>query len=453
MKREPSDSPSNQSDSDEEAVCRRTWNPRASRGNSQADQTWRRNLTERDQGEGSWAEDLHGAQNIRRTQAWRGASLSSLGTPRGQSTAANTRQNREREHQNREREQQFPREQQDYSRAPGQSTMNTSRSNKTKLFKVSPFPEGTAPTAQLEQWRYWLDNFEMSAERAEERDGELSQREKAVELTLHIGDEMRRIISAKQMLADRRRAPMDFPFYDDLVNRLYEHFESLTDESVDVTLFDNIKQSEDETIMQFDLRLRLLAKRIRITNAPIIRERLLRGMRDTDLAKRAHEDGIAHEQVVKTASRREAATKCGAGSFPWPLLKPPTAIIAAVDKTQTNRDLPGPSGQREEAQAWRSQERIQFHPRTSAGIRAQNNQRSERIVKPPRGVRPGECKNCGIRHEGRACPAIEKACNACGKTGHFWYVCRSSGVQQQQQSAKRIRSLYEDGEERAEVRE
>lgn len=213
----------------------------------------------------------------------------------------------------------------------GSANSSTQQHKQIKMFKVKPFPESITPTAQYEQWNYWLQNFEMAIESA----GDFSQRKMAVELSLHIGEEIRKVISTKELLADRRDVEQDFPFYTDLVRNLTKHFKSLTDESVDVTMFDNIKQGENETAAQFDMRLELLAKRIGETNRAVIKKRLLQGMKDRQLAERAYIDGIEHLEIVKMASRKEAIEKCSEqNAFPWTQPKK-TSIIAAIEENPT----------------------------------------------------------------------------------------------------------------------
>lgn len=318
----------------------------------------------------------------------------------------------------------------------GLNTLNSTRALQAKLFKVKQFPEGTQPSAQHEQWGYWIENFEMAIERV----GDLPQREKAVELSLHIGDEIRKIISAKGLLASRNEVPADYPFYDDMVLRLSEHFKSLTDESVDVTLFDNIKQAENETIMQFDMRLQLLAKRINEKNLPIIRKRLLQGMSDKELADRAYIEGTKHEDVVKMACRKEALSKCRAeAAFPW-IPSKPTQIIAAVQSAEKRP--------------------ISTTPRQYGDNSAYDNRRSREQRPTPysknrvefRMPRQGECNSCGINHGSRQCPATGKACHKCAKMGHFGYMCRKSASQEARQGHQSVRNVYEE-ENRDEVRQ
>lgn len=72
------------------------------------------------------------------------------------------------------------------------------------------------------------------------------------------------------MLPRESTSTMGFPFYTHLVEQLEAHFKGLTDESVDVTSFNGLKQGESETAMEFEMRLIQMAKRVNETNAAMI---------------------------------------------------------------------------------------------------------------------------------------------------------------------------------------
>lgn len=360
-----------------------------------------------------------------------------VGAPQGQSTAMNRQRGRPRTGESTSQRE-----------AGVNMSANTTRGYQAKLPKVKPFPEGVTPTAQLEQWDLWRDNFEMALERVE---GTLSERDMAVELSLNIGEEVRKIISARGMLPKRQSVPEGFQFYRELVNGLEQHFQSLTDVSVDVTLFDGIRQKESETIMDFDMRLRLLAKRIKVNNEHVVRKRLLEGMLDQAVAERALMDGISHNEVVKMVSRKEAVAKCKReGPSPWLSQRPQTQVIAAIEKKIPETGTEERSRQRDERQVYQARQSSSGAGRGEDQARFQARPQSERQVKS-REARPGECRNCGMRHGGGGCPAAGKSCNGCGKLGHFQYMCRSEAPRRQE-SAKRVRNIYEDVEDSQEVR-
>ena len=55
---------------------------------------------------------------------------------------------------------------------------------------------------------------------------------------------------------------------------------------------------------------------------------------------------------------------------------------------------------------------------------------------------PHKCGNCGTSHPPRKCLAFNKACNNCGKLGHFSKVCRSPKM-----SKGKIRYVSQDAHE------
>lgn len=280
----------------------------------------------------------------------------------------------------------------------GQTSNNSTGGEavRAKMFKVEPFPKGTKPTDQLQEWTYWLTNFEMATEKA----GITGQRIRAVELSLHIGEEMRRIMIAKDMMPRESSVSADFPFYDNVVDKLQEHFSSLTDESVDVAAFNAMKQKEGESALEFELRLRQLAKRMKETNAAMIRTRFIEGLRDKDLRRRAYVDGIPMEDVVKMATRTEAIAATQPAEFsPWGEESRKALTVAALDKPDF------------------SKERDHTARRGSARNR---DDRSRSSFKDE-----DKCKNCGFtRHRDGRCPAKEEKCRGCGKVGHYKRMCR-----------------------------
>lgn len=304
---------------------------------------------------------------------------------------------------------------------------NTSRMNATKMFKVEPFPKGVKPTDQFQEWMFWLANFEMAIEKA----GTVEQRSKAIDLSLHIGEEMRRIIVAKGMLPKEEAVAGDYQFYNNLTEQLDAHFRGLTDESVDVASFNSLKQKENETALEFELRLRQTATRVRETNAAMIRTRYIEGLRDKSLRERAFVDGLSLSDVVKMATRKEAIfAKTPSDFSPWNEDSRSPMAIAAIDQQRgvqggERRWLPssGPSrgsDYSENRGPKRYQERVARNRPQS--LFAESRDKNER------------CKRCGVmKHRSEFCPAENAQCFGCKQIGHFKHMCPDSGACQRDQ--------------------
>lgn len=290
---------------------------------------------------------------------------------------------------------------------------NFSMTTAAKMFKVEPFPKGIKTTEQFQEWTYWLSNFEMASERA----GIIDQRPRAVELSLHVGEELRRVIVAKSMLPSTGNVSPGFPFYDYLVDKLEGYFRSMTDETVDVTTFNNLKQAESETAQQFELRLLSVAKRLNETNKAMIRTRFIEGLRDRDIRDRAYIDGTPMQEVVMMATRRESMSS-SQGFSPWERSANETATVVAAVVKNENRN-----------------ERYQSKQiRNEYGHRGRSDnfhERSERRRENEKRKADERCKRCGVvEHRNRVCPAENAECFKCKNIGHFQHMC-----------AKRIRAV------------
>lgn len=299
---------------------------------------------------------------------------------------------------------------------------NTSMSSNPKMFKVEPFPKSVKPTDQLQEWTLWLSNFRMAVEKA----GIVDQRARAIDLSLHIGDEMRRIIVGKDMFPPEQSVDETFPFYDRLVESLDEHFRGLTDESVDVKTFNTMKQGDSETALEYEFRLRQMAKRANETNLAMIRTRYIDGMRDKDLAERAFVEGISFKDVVMMATRKEAIASTKKPDFsPWGGEPIAVSAIANVEprqviKSETSRDWT-PSRPRVEPREWidRRPRFRRAQPAASGSFRRPDSRRPNAFENSSR------CPKCGIsQHRSTQCPADNSTCFNCGETGHFRQMCR-----------------------------
>lgn len=261
---------------------------------------------------------------------------------------------------------------------------------------------------------------------AAEKAGLSEQRHKAIELSLHIGDEIRRIIIAKEMCPLNDDVGPDFRYYDFVVSKLHAHFKSLTDETVDVAVFNSLKQGEKESALDFEMRLVMVAKRMNETNEAMIRTRFIEGLRDKELRDRAFVDGIPLKQVVMMATRKEAILKKQKQEFvPWPSENRQALSVAAVAQDEAPpRERPGSKSNdwKRTGGDGRYQREREYKQKSNAGSRFEKEKSQRGGTK---------CKDCGVaQHREGRCPAIGAECFRCFEIGHFRRMC-----------VKRIRSI------------
>lgn len=70
------------------------------------------------------------------------------------------------------------------------------------------------------------------------------------------GDEIRTIVDAHTMLPDATQVPSDYKFYDELCNKIEQHFKNLTDKSMCIVSFRQAKQEKKESSSEYEIRLR-----------------------------------------------------------------------------------------------------------------------------------------------------------------------------------------------------
>jgi hypothetical protein len=106
-----------------------------------------------------------------------------------------------------------------------------------KSIKVAPFPKEIKASDKLFRWKFWLSTLEMALERNEI----WNQRERAVELSLSVGEEVSLIIMTENLMKDPLRVGHDFPFYDHLVEGISMSFGALTDSGMNAREFKVLK--------------------------------------------------------------------------------------------------------------------------------------------------------------------------------------------------------------------
>lgn len=260
-----------------------------------------------------------------------------------------------------------------------------------KVHKIDQFKPGTQPTSHIHEWKKWRETLEVALERA----NCTNQREMALELTLQIGQKGKELITANDFLKRVGDVPQDFPFYDDLAQKLTDHFKSFSDINIDVANFNSAKQGENEPIVEFHLRLKEAARKIGAVNDSMVKARLIDGMRDRILSEQAYDQQYVIEKIVAVASRREAAEAKRKQNRDWKLGTEMT--VAAVSEN---------CGPPQRGNAYRGQ---RFEP---------YGKRLRELVE--------SCQNCGLNHgKKEKCGAENAKCHGCSKMGHFKRCCKS----------------------------
>lgn len=283
-----------------------------------------------------------------------------------------------------------------------------------KFFKPDQFPPNTPPERKLEVWLDWKKQFGISLELA----GKLSQRTSANFLFMSVGDEVRKIISAYEMMPEVGDVPEAYEHYTELITKLDDHFRDSSDVTVHLNIFSSMKQESKESARDFRIRLTRQAELCQLQNAQeFIRNRFVQGMKDKQLAERAFVDNWSFEAVVAAAARKEILQSKPEAFEPWgaTLNRQDTVEVAAL-QTQASRA---------QWQQWQKRNMAGGRSYTNRFGPSQSNRNTREVV--DRKDQPKPCANCGIKiHRFGTCPAVGKECKKCKKIGHFAVNCRSS---------------------------
>ena len=230
-------------------------------------------------------------------------------------------------------------------------------------------------------WSVWLKRFSNFIEAS----GISDENKKKALLFNQAGEAFEEVANAVALDADT---------YDDVIKKVTEHFAVTGNKDATVLGFRELKQRSGEGVEAFVVRLKVAAKSCDFGTSfeSEVKLQLAAGAADTRVRQKAGEaDGDTLEKLYKYARRLEGGEKEASAGF--------SAKSEPVYQV----------GQR----------------------RGQQRQRSD-----PAAPKCDKCGN-GPHSDPSQCPARNKVCDACGKSGHFRRVCRSSGGGKQAAPAKR----------------
>lgn len=260
--------------------------------------------------------------------------------------------------------------------------------------KLEAFPKVTNAAERLGKWK---DYRRQVIAKFELLDSCVSERTKANYLYTNIGIELMDIIEVRAMLPSAREVCESYEFFEMLIQNLDDYFNETSDKSLMAASFTSNKQKQGETARDFQIRMTKLARNLGMDPHDVLfREVFLMGLSDSFIVNRAKLEAWTVEQTVTVAARKEQMQP---GPTPSPLAGialGQESVVAAIQGKSTT-----------DARRFR-----QSRP-SSADRRSR--------------LETGEpCSDCGFtKHRSSTCPAAGKACNGCGKIGHFRKMCRN----------------------------
>lgn len=290
---------------------------------------------------------------------------------------------------------------------------NRPKTGNSKIPYVKPFPENVLPTDKWEQWVKWERQFEIACSLLDN----LTERQKAANLYIAVGEEVCNIIDLNGFFPNPANVPPNYKFYTKMTENLNRHFRSLADATVDAKRFKEMKQAKEQNIVEYDMVMKRFARRCGIDPSDqFYRFQFLEGMKDRELAKESYEKGTPLNEILEVSMRKESnttVTKQESNFDPWHVPQP------SVSQIERRRQ---PSRYERKWQRERN-ENSNFRARPYA--RDRNRRSQER-----------DCGRCGFSaHKLDVCPARKKMCNKCHSIGHFERKCRSTGESEQSPAA------------------
>ncbi|XP_062704531.1 uncharacterized protein K02A2.6-like [Aedes albopictus] len=263
---------------------------------------------------------------------------------------------------------------------------------------IPKFPKDIPSSKLWENWQAFIGNFETAASLSTFG----SSVDRAKLLYLSLGKDLQDIISAANLQPDYR----DPRCYATLVSKVNNYFKSMTDTAAEHEAFQAMRQAKGETIITFHARL---TQKVRLCGyspgdqTRFVLAQLLKGMRNRELATAGRTYGHDADYILKAASRVEAFEVDEQAAE-----QSPQNILAITRKRDHSRE-------REPFRKMRKVEEGRGFERTKTKGPFQDYRQGQR----------SRCWRCGyLSHKRDTCPALDKACNTCGRIGHFSVTCR-----------------------------
>ncbi len=253
--------------------------------------------------------------------------------------------------------------------------------------QLKPPPEldfsTTGRTSLPERWRQWKQTMQLYIELTMKNK---SQKEKCSVFLYTIGQTGRDVYHTMTLSEDEQ----------DKIDVLFSKFESYCKPKQNVTIqryrFNTRVQGRQETIDQYLTELRLIAKNCSFGDleSQLVRDRLVCGTNSEEVRKRLLSvEDLSLDKAVSICRAHEE-TKKNAQYF-----NDGAAIEVCDLKRKGGRNM-------------------QRNPTSTQRARDDD---------PPNKT---PCKNCGLQHPKKQCPAFGKQCRSCNKLNHFAKYCRSA---------------------------
>lgn len=259
--------------------------------------------------------------------------------------------------------------------------------------QMKPFPKNVAANRMWEEWRKYIENFEIAAS--------LSNTTNPVRRTqllfLSMGEELQGIVRAAKLRPNLN----DENCYNVFIKNIEGHLRSMTDTAAEHEAFLAMYQEKGETVAAFYARLmeKALVCRYSPDNRDLfVRAQLLKGMTNRELARAARTYEHKTDFIVQSATRDEAYQ----------------VEAARASRDESVNQVRGliPLKRRIGSDLARNTPVKKFH-----NDRHQSSSRRDR------------CSRCNRwAHRNRSCPALKQKCNECGRFGHYAVVCRRNRV-------------------------